>query len=76
MWQWFEYFKATVEINQLLLCLVDKSTKHVKNRNSLVVSQKYASGKRKVRDLLVGYRINFATEHGPEIQFSYKGMGI
>lgn len=42
MWQWFEYFKATVEINQLLLSLVDKSTKHVKNRNILVVSQKYA----------------------------------
>lgn len=35
-WQCFKYFKATVKIKQLLLCLVDKSPKHGKNRNMLL----------------------------------------
>ena len=35
-WQCFKYFKATVKIKQLLLCLVDKSPKQGKNRNMLL----------------------------------------
>lgn len=43
MQQCFKYFKATVKIYQLLICLVDKFTKHVKRKKKiLVISQKYA----------------------------------
>lgn len=60
MQQCFKYFKATVKIYQLLICLVDKFTKHVKRKkNPCYKSEICLEEKMKVRDLLVGYRINF-----------------